>query len=84
MLKVLRELGDTVEVNSKTYSVNYDNVLESLKLFLNRDEVADDEIDEISKRYLIKKNVLFFDPVRGIVKPQSRLDLVAIRKILKR
>ena len=34
--------------------------------------------------YLVKENILFVDPVKGIIKPQSRLNLLAIREILQR
>ena len=33
--------------------------------------------------YLVKENILFVDSVRGIIKPQSRLNLLAIRKVMK-
>ncbi len=34
--------------------------------------------------YLVKGNILFVDPANSIIKPQSRLNLLAIRKILRR
>jgi hypothetical protein len=34
--------------------------------------------------YLVKENILFADPANRIIKPQSRLDLLAIREILRR
>jgi len=42
------------------------------------------EIDEISKMYLVKTNVLFVDPVRKMIKPQSKLDLLAIRELTRK
>jgi len=40
------------------------------------------EVDEISKAFLVKKNILFVDPLRKMIKPQSRLDLLAIREVI--
>jgi len=33
--------------------------------------------------YLIRENILFSDPVKCIIKPQSQLDLLALREMLK-
>ena len=52
-----------------------------LKEFKGKEEVIVEEIDE-EIEYLVENNILFFDPVRGILKPQSRLDLLAIREIV--
>jgi AAA+ ATPase superfamily predicted ATPase len=34
--------------------------------------------------FLVKQNLLFIDPIRRVVKPQSTLDSLAIRKALNR
>ena len=43
------------------------------------------ECDEISDEvvWCIKNNVFFLDPRKRCLKPQSRIDLLAIRQILK-
>ena len=56
---------------------------EILRLF---GEYADKESFEYERlneeiRFCVKNNILFADPVEGIIKPQSRLDLLAIRRI---
>jgi hypothetical protein len=33
--------------------------------------------------FLVKNNVLFADPTMKIVKPQSKLDLLAVRRVLE-
>ncbi len=42
------------------------------------------ECDEISEEvvWCVKNNVLFLDPRKRILKPQSRIDLLAVRKIV--
>ena len=57
----------------------FDNQVTVLKTFVSRDEVGMNEVDEVSKRYLVKDNILFVDPLRKIMKPQSKLNLQAIR-----
>jgi len=57
----------------------FDNQVTVLKTFVSRDEVGMNEVDEVSKRYLVKDNILFVDPLRMIMKPQSKLNLQAIR-----
>jgi hypothetical protein len=33
-------------------------------------------------RFLVEKNVVFVNPIESVVKPQSRLDLLAIKRVL--
>ena len=33
--------------------------------------------------FLVRKNILFLDPVEGTIKPQSKLNLLAIREVIK-
>ncbi len=40
------------------------------------------EVDEISKTFLVKKNILFVDPLRKLIAPQSKLNLLAIREVI--
>ncbi len=51
-------------------------------------EIAEKEIIEYKKLeesmlFCIKENMLFADPIERILKPQSRLDLLAIREVLQ-
>ena len=82
-IKTLKELGDKITVKEERYDINYEIIVKVLKMFLKEEEIDMWSIDEISKHYLVKNNILFIDPDRGIVKPQSRLNLLAIREVLK-
>jgi AAA+ ATPase superfamily predicted ATPase len=62
--------------------VRYAELIDALKHFAEREEIDIDEMDEISTTFLVKKNVLFVDPVRGVIKPQSRLNLHAIQELM--
>jgi len=43
----------------------------------------DTKLDK-SLKFCVRKNIFFVEPVERIVKPQSRLDLLAIRKVLEK
>ena len=35
------------------------------------------------KQLMIKKNIRFLNPKEGLIRPQSQLNLLAIRKVIK-
>jgi len=41
------------------------------------------EMLNIEELYLVKRNILFVDAVRGVLKPQSKLDLLAVREVMR-
>jgi AAA+ ATPase superfamily predicted ATPase len=82
-LKTLNELGNKITVKEERYDVSYEKIVCALKMFLDEEEIDMWSIDEISKHYLVKNNILFLDPDTGIIKPQSRLDLLAIREVMR-
>ncbi|HDN65371.1 MAG TPA: ATP-binding protein [Methanosarcinales archaeon] len=81
-LKIVKELGDELVIGDKHFDVHHGKLVSVLEMFISRDEVGADEIDEISKRYLVKENILFADPLTKMIKPQSQLDLLAIRDVV--
>ncbi|PXF60261.1 MAG: ATP-binding protein [Candidatus Methanogaster sp.] len=81
-LKTLKELGDKVTMKEERYDVSYEKIVCVLKMFSDEEKIDMWSIDEISKYYLVRNNILFLDPDRGIVKPQSWLDLLAIREVI--
>ena len=83
-LKKLKELGERITIGEEEFEVEYDKVLSALSEFKDKDFLSFDAIDEITKHYLIKINLLFLDPLHSIIKPQSRLDLLVIRRILEK
>ena len=81
-LKTLKELGDKITVKKEHYNISYENIVCALKMFLDEEEIDMWSIDEISKHYLVRNNILFLDPDKGIIKPQSRLNLLAVREVI--
>jgi len=82
-LKTLKELGDKMIIKEERYDISYEKTVSVLRLFLDEEEIDMWSIDEISKRYLVRNNILFLDPDKGIVKPQSWLELLAIREVME-
>ena len=82
-LKRINELGGEILIEKIKYSVSYERLVGALKKFVDRETIDMNEVDEISKAFLVKKNMLFVDPIRRIIKPQSRLNLLAIREVMK-
>ena len=83
-LKLVKELGDEIMIGSKRCDVHYEKLVSALKMFVSREEIGMNEVDEVSKRYLVKENILFVDPLTTMMKPQSRLDLSAIREVMRK
>ncbi len=82
-LKLVKELGDEIIIGGRRCDVHYGKLVDALKMFVSRDEIGMNEVDEVSKRYLVKENILFVDSLTKMMKPQSRLNLLAIRDVLK-
>ncbi len=59
----------------------FQRVLTLFEQFKTSETTKCDEISE-DVTWTIKNNILFLDPRKRLLKPQSRLDLLAIRKVL--
>ena len=71
------------QIKDALYSLkDRENVIELLKAFKDRDEITYEEITD-EMRWCVKNNILFVDPQNEIVKPQSRLDLLAVRRVVE-
>ncbi|WP_064496782.1 ATP-binding protein [Methanocaldococcus jannaschii] len=60
----------------------YKKVVDALKLFKEDYEIEDIKIPKKIREFLIKRNILFLNPIEGILKPQSFLVWNAIKKVL--
>jgi AAA+ ATPase superfamily predicted ATPase len=82
LLDLLGYVTPQVLLEGAEYGVEKEKVVEILKDFVDRD-IANFEGYRPEKHFLVKKNILFLDPKDGTVRSQSRLDLLAIREVLK-
>ena len=76
----LEELLEKVEEDYE--GINYDEVLEALKLFKDNYELQKNKIKRKIRMFLIKENILFLNPQKGTLKPQSYLVWNAIKRLL--
>ncbi|KAF5415491.1 MAG: putative ATP-binding protein [Candidatus Methanogaster sp.] len=59
------------------------DIVEMLSIFASDEEVKySDSINLDSMSFLVKQNILFLDPVKRMIKPQSRLNMLAIREVI--
>ena len=82
-IEVLKVVRKKILFEGEEIEIKYDNVIKILERFLE-DESYEYVGIMPDVTYLVKENILFVDPVKGIIKPQSRLNLLAIREILHR
>ncbi len=80
VINELRLIGDELEYKGKKIEIVEERVIDALNSLLNT-EYNSYEMVSIEEIYLVKKNILFVDAVRGVLKPQSKLDLLAIREV---
>ena len=69
--------------NKKFEGIEYEKVINALKLFKDNYEINEYEIDEDTKEFLIKENILFLNPIEETLKPQSYLVWNVIKILLK-
>ncbi len=72
------------QIKDSLYSLSDDfrkSVLNLFSAFKDKEIISYERLSE-ELIWCVKNNILFVDPMHEIVKPQSRLDLLAIRKVL--
>ncbi len=82
LLYNIKTIGVTIKYQEKDIDVNYEGTTEILKNFSGK-EFYKYSVITPEQCYLVSKNILFVDTREKIIKPQTRFDLLAIRKILK-
>ncbi|XRO77055.1 ATP-binding protein [Methanocaldococcus sp. 10A] len=78
-LEVLDYSKPKVEIGDETIEIKKEEIINALKLFKDRYEIPKKEISMPVYVYLVKKNILFLNPQRRILKPQSFLVWNAIK-----
>jgi len=83
ILDELLYIKPKINIGEEEISVERDKVIEILKRFNDSEKIEDTKMPIAEKIFLIRKNILFINPNEGTIKPQSMIDLIAIREILK-
>ena len=81
-LKDLDYIKPRVNIEDEIIEINKEDIIEALRLFKDNYEINDDKIPKPVYIYLVKRNILFLNPVEGTLKPQSFLTWNAIKRIL--
>jgi len=81
-LEVLDYSEPEVIIGSETYRIKKDDVVKALKLFKDKYEISKKEIPTPVYIYLVSENILFLNPRKRTLKPQSYLVWNAIKRIL--
>ncbi|ADC68835.1 ATPase [Methanocaldococcus sp. FS406-22] len=81
-LKDLDYIKPKVNIEDEVIEIKKEDIIEALRLFKDNYEISDDKIPKPVYIYLIKRNILFLDPIEGTLKPQSFLIWNAIKRIL--
>ncbi len=63
-------------------NISLEEVKDVLKLFKEKEVINEEEIEGKVLRLLIEENVLFYNPVKGVVRPQSRIIEKAIKELV--
>ena len=82
LIEDAREFGYKISYGENEIVLNEEHIRKSLDKFKNKDCLKANELSKPVKLGLIKANILFLDPVKQILKPQSRLELLAIREVI--
>ncbi len=70
------------EYEGKKVRIEKDKIVEIFRIFKNRETIRKEEIIPSYRNYLVSENILFYNPVDGIIRPQSRLLWQAIKKLV--
>ncbi|MEA1999400.1 MAG: ATP-binding protein, partial [Euryarchaeota archaeon] len=82
LIEDAREFGYKISYGEERIVLNEEHILKSLEEFRDRDHLKATELSKSVKLGLIKANILFLDPVKQIIKPQSKMNLLAIREVI--
>ena len=81
-LRELDYIKPKVELKDEIIEIKKDDIINALKLFKDNYEISDNNISEPVYIYLVKRNILFLNPIEGTLKLQSFLIWNAIKKLL--
>ncbi len=83
LLDYLNYTKPRITIGEDEYAVEKEDIVDILSKFVDAEYIEDEGLNRPAKYFLIRANILFINPTRGIIKPQSRLDLLAIRAVMK-
>lgn len=82
LLNKLDYITPKISIENEIIEIKKEDVVNALKLFKTKYEIDKKAISTPVYIYLIKENILFLNPQKGILKPQSYLVWNAIKEIV--
>ncbi|AEH07268.1 ATP-binding protein [Methanothermococcus okinawensis] len=82
LLNKLDYITPKISIESEIIEIKKEDVVNALKLFKTKYEIDKKAISTPVYIYLIKENILFLNPQKGILKPQSYLVWNAIKRVV--
>jgi len=71
------------EYEGEKVKIEKEKIMDIFQILSNNEIVKKEEIIPVYRNYLVSKNILFYNPVEGTVRPQSRLLWRAIREVIR-
>jgi AAA+ ATPase superfamily predicted ATPase len=82
LLRRIKRVKKKVVFEGEEIEIEESGLRESLSVFKFEEEVRKDVIDIVYRNFLIEQNILFYNPLTGRVRPQSRLLWRAIKEVM--
>ena len=82
LLRRIKRVKKKVVFEGEEIEIEESGLRESLSVFKFKEEVRKDVMDIVYRNFLIEQNILFYNPLTGTVRPQSRLLWKAIREVI--
>ena len=82
MLRKIKRVKKKIVFEGKEIEIEEEGIRESLSVFKDAEKVSKDKIDVVYRYFLVEENVLFYNPMEGTVRPQSRLIWRAIKEVV--
>ncbi|AEH07266.1 ATP-binding protein [Methanothermococcus okinawensis] len=80
-LNKLDYITPKISIENEIIEIKKEDVVNALKLFKTKYEIDKNDVSMPIYIYLIKENILFLNPQKGILKPQSYLVWNAIKRL---
>jgi AAA+ ATPase superfamily predicted ATPase len=78
----LSQIKDAIYELEETNNKLFERVVELFRKFKDKEVIRYKRLGREIK-FCVEKNIMFVEPIRRTIKPQSRLDLLAMREIVK-
>ncbi|MDL1964209.1 MAG: ATP-binding protein [Deltaproteobacteria bacterium] len=83
LLRSYRYVPPQVVFNGKTLVLSVEDVKQTILSVAEHGQVPAGELDQAVVCYLVEKNILFWEPIAGMIRPQGQLVKNAVKELKK-